>query len=445
MAEKKKDPLDKLDPRFKTLHRFCSAVDKKFGRGSIGTAAENLILDIPRISTGSMALDHALGGGVPARRMTMFFGNKSGGKSTTAMMVVGQAQKLCRNCFRPAQGMKVKSVIVDRAGDKREMFYAEAFCDCYAKGIWKPQRFKFHDEKKDVYLDEPEKEYKARLKKLKENSFEEMICGLLDVEGTHDKDWTESLGVDNRRLMYYRPETAEECIDMYDPWVRTGSVDLLVLDTVAFLTPSVEVEKSANEWQQGLQARLMSKFSRKMNAAMIHGARCYGRQVTQIWCNQVRMNISPFGGEFMPGGKSQGFAASAEIKFIPGKPEVEKMDTGKKGEELFVPLWTDIKFRCVKNKVAPGGIEAYYRLMLTNTETKQKGQISEDEQIWRWARYYMLVGKTDDDKKWYYHGREGTQEYRTFSEIQAMVMGTPEELAWMKSNIMMLMLGKVDK
>jgi RecA/RadA recombinase len=434
-----KDPFADLDPRFKVLNDFCTAVDKRFGRGSIGTASG--ALDIPRISTGSMSLDHALGGGVPARRLSLFYGKKSTGKSSTAMMVVAHAQGLCRHCFRPVKDLVVKSVKVDRDGDEREIFYAEGTCDCYAKGIWNPPRLKFYDEKKGVYLDEPEREYKARLKRLKENSYGELICGLQDIEGTHDKEWAASLGVDNRRLIYYRPETAEECIDVYDPWVRTGTIDLLVLDTVAFLTPSEEIEKSSVDWQRGLQARLMSKFSRKMNAALTHCSRQFGQQPTQIWCNQVRMSIGPFGGEVVPGGLSQGFAASVEVKFFPNKPEVLKLNTGKKGDEIVVPVSTDIKFKCVKNKVASVGVEGYYRLILTDTETLKKGQISEYDQVWRWARYYELVGKADNGK-WFYWGLNGKIEAKTFSEIQSTVSSSQEEIAWLRDRLMDMLLGR---
>jgi len=435
------DPLDGLDPRIAKLHQFATIVDKKFGRGSIGSAKDNLVLDIPRITTGSLMFDYALGGGIPRGRITMFFGNKSGGKTTNSKRVVAQAQRLCRNCFRPAKNMVVKSVIVQsdvKDEEPTEVFYAEAECDCYKIGLFKPPRYKRVNKQTKRLEDIPITEHNARLKRYEENSFEEMICGYVDTEGAYDKEWAALLGVDNRRLMYYRPPTAEEAIDVYDPWIRTGAVDFLVMDTLAFMTPRVEVEESSENWQQGLQARLINKFTRKVASAMSACVRQWGRTPTQIWCNQVRMSIGPFGGEVIPGGKGQGFATSIEVKFRPGKPEVEKIDTGKKGEEIEVPLWTDIKFKVVKNKVAPSGIEGYYRMMVNNTETKMKSEISEDDQVFRYAKHFNLFAKADKGSGWEYDGRQ----FRTLDEIKAMVKGDWEEWTRLKAMLTALLANK---
>jgi len=842
----KKNPLEGKDTRLSKLHNFAMLVDKKYGRGSIGTADENLVLDMPRISHGSMAFEYALGGGIPRGRIVMFYGKKSGGKTTNAKRIVGQAQKLCRNCFRPAHNMQVKSVIVERDGTKREMFYAEAECDCYKAGLFKPEPYTVMDAKGHPQS-ESKSDYSARLKKYEKNSYEELICAWLDTEGTYDKEWAELMGVDNRRVSYYRPETAEEAIDVFDPWVRTGAVDLLVLDTLAFLTPRDEIEKSSEEWQQGLQARLINKFCvdgdarvvtqsgrvkplravvpgdmlrcltsdrrvvwrrvsdiwsngikpvvqindklrvtpvhevslkyglsrenseqcwgpassldigdsigrvrrsphsgtkefgpgrarllgylygdrswcryggpslaafdddikdevssiverefgclfntkhwvlvkgselkggsarnpirawlaeigvdfdtkartkvfpesvyelsvhqladligglwgadgwpatghigltstsykmiwqvwdillrlgiwsevhymeatdsyrlvvsgsnvdrfrsvvtvtgekgdrisavqagkgccaqdwmtddvlneikklisgrevaeilglrssrptypewnkpgrikldrrdvqkladekapslrtftgddiwwerfhetsqcgsvevfdvemewddqdgepnfevngyfvhncRKVASAMSSCARLYNRAPTQIWCNQVRMKIGQYGGEVMPGGMGQGFSTSIEVKFFPKNPEIELVKAGNKGEEIAVPLWVDIAYKITKNKVASAGVEGFYRMMLSDTDNRRKGDIVEDDQVFRWAQYYGLISKTADDKKWVYRGTE----YRTKGEIDELAKSTPEEMAWLKKTLLDLLL-----
>jgi len=213
-------------------------------------------------------------------------------------------------------------------------------------------------------------------------------------------------------------------------------VDLLVLDTLAFLTPRDEIEKSSEEWQQGLQARLINKFCRKVASAMSSCARFWNRAPTQIWCNQVRMKIGPFPGEVMPGGMGQGFSTSVEVKFFPKNPEVELVKAGNKGEDIAVPLWVDIAYKITKNKVASAGIEGFYRMMLSDTDARKKGEIVEDDQVFRWAQHYGLIGKTADEKKWLYRGTE----YRTKGEIETLTKGTPKEMTWLKKTLLDLLL-----
>lgn len=439
MAKKEPDEKPAMDPRLRAMAQFASTVDRKFGRGAMASASEAAQLDKMKISTGALSLDYALGGGVPKGRITLFYGKRSGGKTLNAMRVIAKAQTLCRNCFRPAQNLVVKeeTIVLGEGKDKQEkkVWYAEAFCDCYEKGLFVPGPYQVPDSK-GVLIEEDKKEFAARIKRYEKNSYEEMICGLLDTEGTHDREWAERLGVDNRRLYYDHPQTAEELVDVYDPWLRTGAVDLVVLDTIAFMTPRKEIEASAEEWQQGLQARLVNKLCRKISAANAACARQWRRMPTQIWCNQVRAKIGGYGdGETLPGGMGQEFSASIEVKFWPTQPEVEQIKAGNKGEEITVPLWVDIRFKVTKNKMAPSSIEGFYRMILTDTESRRKGDISEDDTLFRWAKHYELVSKDDDDK-WCYDG----QTYRTQAELQEILRRGPERDR-LKSLLMSLLTG----
>jgi RecA/RadA recombinase len=423
-----------MDSRFARLGEFCSLVEKKFGRGSINMSAKDVCLDVLRIPSGSVVLDYALGGGIPRGRVTMFYGKKSSGKSTTALKVVANAQKVCRNCGRYVE-TEIKSTVIEQGGEERKVFYAVGNCDCYKKGLFFPVRYKNITVSGKIE-EEGIREYESRLERYEKNSYEEMIVGWIDTEGAYDQEWAKVLGIDNNRIMYYRPETAEEAIDVCDSWLRTGAIDLLVIDTLAYLTPQIEIEKSSLEWQQGIQARLINKFCRKVASAMSICARRWGRAPTMIWNNQVRMKIGSFGGEVLPGGMGQTFSTSVEVKFWPGKVEVESIKAGNKGEEIYVPLYTEVQFKVIKNKTAPVGIEGFYRLILRDMETVRKGDISELDQIIRWSKYFGIISK--EKNQWKY--RNNT--YNKLLEIEELIRVNKKEERWLKNVLLNLLLNK---
>ena len=188
-------------------------------------------------------------------------------------------------------------------------------CDCFALEMF--EAIQYPDEKKQDFND--------RVSRYHENSYEPYTIALIDMEGSFDHEWAANLGLDERTIVYVRPDTAEEAIDIYDSLMRTGAVDMMILDSIAALTPSKEVEESMEKWQQGLQARLVNKFIRKVQASANAVYQDYGRMVTQVWINQVREKIGVMFGDntTIPGGKGQGFATSVEVKMWTSAYEVE--------------------------------------------------------------------------------------------------------------------------
>lgn len=235
--------------RVDALTALRAAANKKYGAGTIQLAGRRKPMPVPRLTSGSLSYDFALGGGFPVGHITILRGPESSGKTTDATRAAGLAQEVCANCYRrPPGGIALGEHIDQETGEVVPV--AEATCDCVRTGLYEPR----------IREGEDGNAFKARQKHMQENSFDEFRVAFLDVEGTFDDDWARSLGCDPDRLVKARPSCAEEAIDLHDDLVRTGSVDLIILDSLAAMTPSTEIEASAMEWQQGLQARLLNKF-----------------------------------------------------------------------------------------------------------------------------------------------------------------------------------------
>lgn len=363
------------------LRKFAAKVSDKYGTGTVGIGVG--ISEIPRIKTRSLALDVALGGGIPVGRTVMFYGEKSSGKSTTAYRIAGVSQKLCANCLRPTETEVVEDI--DETTGEVEVCQI-GHCDCYELGLFTPTR----------YPSEKNADWTARLAGYKENSYEEFRVALIDIEASFDKTWAEKLGLDDRLVVYVRPDTAEEAIDIYDSLLRTGSVDMFILDSIAAMTPSKEVEESVEKWQQGLQARLVNKFVRKVQASSNSVAREYGRLVTQIWINQVREKIGVMFGDptTTPGGKGQGFATSVEVKMWSSQYNKESL-AELAGKEKSMEIASDVRinFRCEKNKTAPPKATGSYVMELAT------GAVMQDALLTSLAERFGVLRK-ESATKW---------------------------------------------
>ena len=369
-------------------------VNDKHGAGTMSTAM--YVMDMPRLSTGSLSFDRALGGGIPAGRTTIFRGSESSGKTTNAYRVLGLAQNICANCYRPVHELE----FVEDKGD----FSAVGECDCFQGGLFETKQ----------YPDEKNDEYKARIKEYEKNSYEEYRVALIDMEGAYDKEWAAKLGVDDRRLVYVRPDTAEEAMDIYDNLLRTGEVDLLVLDSIAAMTPSTEVTESLEKWQQGLQARLMGKFSRKTQSGANSVAKEYKRLPTQLWINQEREKIGVMFGDnkVMPAGLAQLFAASIIVKMWPSKWEKEVMDADLiKDYQMDIGTRVRMNFKVTKNKTAPAMQAGSFDMFTTG---KEAGQIDQSKYIMALAEKFGLFGSVGDGAKKMW--KVGNKEFKTKKE-----------------------------
>ncbi len=379
------------------------------------------VIPMGRLSTRSLTYDVALGGGPPVGRIWMIHGKKSSGKTYTALSVAADAQSRCANCLRY---VLIEDVIeTGHDPETGEIEYAAvAQCDCYAKGLFKTRPFPEEKEPKaadglkqiEILVDDPKKPgakkkkkvkvYEQRLAELAENSYEEFRVAFLDAEKAFVPEWAAKVGVDVRRLVYDRPATAEEACDTYDALLRTGSIDLVIIDSIAQMTPSKEVEASAEDEMVGVQARLINRMCRKTVAAMVDVYRDYGREVTQIWLNQVRMKVNTggFGSpETRPGGMGQEFVNSVESKMWPNDWDEETVDDGMiKVDAMSMAVTGRLNFKTEKNKTAPpkqiGSFVLDYRT----------GQIDQMGQITALCERYGMLAKATKGGKWDFRGKE---------------------------------------
>lgn len=406
------------------LNNIKATINKKHGAGTITNAG--VIRRIPRISTGSLSFDRALGGGVAVGRTTIFAGQESSGKTTNAIRVAGIAQGLCRNCYRPVD---IQEFYEDDDGNGGVELIPIAECDCYKSGLFKPIQ----------YIDEKKDEYKERMDRYTENSYDEFRVAFFDQEGAFDIEWSNKLGLDtDSRFLYVRLDTAEEAIDVYDALMRSGEVDLFILDSIAAMTPSAEVEESVEKWQQGLQARLMGKFSRKVVSAQNFVLKGFGRTPTQIWINQIRQKIGVMFGDntVLPGGLAQKFSSSTTAMMWSSKWQREVRDKDLP-EEFRTDIGTRVRMnmKTIKNKTAPAYQTGSYDMFV---EGEDAGKIDESKYIIAMAGKFGLYREEGEGpkKKWHI----GNEIYDKKKDAMAR-MSEPKTLDAMRGIILKKLLG----
>lgn len=268
-----KKSVDTTTDRSKALETALKQIRKDFGEGSIMKLGENQGMNIEVIPTGSINLDLALGlGGVPRGRIIEVYGAESSGKTTIALHIVAQAQKM--------------------GG----------------------------------------------------------VAAFIDAEHALDPVYAKALGVDVEELLISQPDFGEQALEIADMLVRSGAIDVIVVDSVAALVPKAEIDGEMSDQQMGLQARLMSKALRKLTGSINKS------KTTMIFINQVRDKIGGF--SFGPqttttGGKALKFYSSVRM-------EVKRVGSVKQGEEV---IGNETVVKVTKNKVAPPFKEAKFQIM----------------------------------------------------------------------------------
>jgi recombination protein RecA len=249
--------------REKAVDLAISQIERQFGKGSImRLGGDEKISDVPAISTGALSLDIALGiGGVPRGRIVEIFGPESGGKTTLALHIVAEAQRM------------------------------------------------------------------------------NGLAAFIDAEHALDVTYARKIGVNTDDLLISQPDTGEQALEIAETLVRSGALDVLVVDSVAALVPKAEIEGEMGDAQMGLQARLMSQALRKLTGSISKS------KTTVIFINQLRMKIGVFFGnpETTTGGNALKFYSTMRL-------DIRKVNAIKQGQDV-VGMRTRVKV--VKNKLAP--------------------------------------------------------------------------------------------
>ncbi len=250
-----------MDERRKQILATLAQMDKQFGKGSVLMLGSRAALPVEVISTGSIAIDNALGaGGLPRGRVIEIFGPESSGKTTLALHVIAEAQ---------------------RAGGN---------------------------------------------------------AAFIDAEHALDPTYAARLGVDIENLVVSQPDYGEQALEIAQALVNSQAVDVIVIDSVAALTPKAEIEGEMGDSHMGLHARMMSQALRKLTASVSRANTCL------IFINQLREKIGVMFGnpETTTGGRALKFYASV-------RTEVRRTTTIKDGENI---VGNRTKIKIVKNKIA---------------------------------------------------------------------------------------------
>jgi len=250
------------EDKSKAIDVAVTQIERQFGKGSIMKLGEGSKVNVDVISTGSVSLDAALGiGGIPRGRIVEIFGPESSGKTTLALHIVAEAQKIGGH------------------------------------------------------------------------------AAFVDAEHALDPSYAKKLGVDTINLLVSQPDSGEQALEIVETLVRSGALDVIVVDSVAALVPRAEIEGEMGDSHMGLQARLMSQALRKLTATVSKS------NTTVIFINQIREKIGVMFGnpETTTGGRALKFYTSIRM-------DIRRIATIKEGQDM---VGNRTKVKIVKNKMAP--------------------------------------------------------------------------------------------
>jgi recombination protein RecA len=370
VARRKKPKAEAPSKSVSKLARFAAQVTKQYGGGSIMTADQVSKMTVPRVQTGIFAFDAATGGGFPIGRMSMVFGEESTGKSTLYIKAVAAAQRMCASCYRVCElepGF-VETIDANTGEVKEVESMIVGSCEC--------------------------------------GNPRSMVVAWVDQEGTWKSDWAAEHGVYEERLIMSRPVIAEEAVDIIDALLGEGLADIVVLDSIAEMSPATEVDQSAVDSYNnpGLHARIMNSAIRKWNSGFnaMFKASMRGENVSipSLWLvNQTRQKVGvTFGSpETIPGGFGQKFAVSLTVRTRKLKYKVPQ-DEALRKTMLLDTHWVELGLKVVKNKVSAAQQEGTYRLCLRDVGPFKKGQVLDHDDVLFYALKYEVVEQLSAQK-----------------------------------------------
>lgn len=228
------------------------------------------------------------------------------------------------------------------------------------------------------------------------------IAAFIDAEHAIDPVYAQRLGVDTDNLLISQPDTGEQALEIAESLIRSGSVDIIVIDSVAALTPRSEIEGDMGDSHMGLQARLMSQALRKLTAVISRSKTCV------IFINQIREKIGVMFGnpETTPGGRALKFYSSVRL-------DIRRIETLKRGDEI---LGNRVRVKVVKNKVAPPFKQAVFDIMFGEGISKE-GDVLEAA---------LKAGLIKKSGAWFSYGQtrigQGRENARDFLKENPKVM-----------------------
>lgn len=349
-----------LDTRTK-LAGVMNAVNKKYGEGTMARASRVAFAHLTRNSTGVFNLDVGTGGGFPKGRSIGLVGDESVGKTTLCLMFMGSLQHTCRKC-QEGFGWYTDEVIDEKTGEvKSSDMVVTQPCECGAN--------------------------------------EPHVVLLVDAEGSFDPTWAARLGVDVPTLIVVQPEWGQQAVDMVNAVIRSGELDALIFDSIAQATPSQEIEKSAESTEPGIQARIMNRMFRTVQAGLNSLGMDNPNKPSLIFVNQFREKIGVMYGDptTWPGGKGQNFAYSILIIMRAGKAIDE---TGNVGGTKGAKVGREIHWHVRKNKTAIPEKKGSFKLFYADAPKAGHGagSVNNSEQI---VQHGMALGVIEKGGAWY--------------------------------------------
>jgi recombination protein RecA len=335
----KDEKLEMNKEKLKALQLTMDKIEKSYGKGSIMRLGDRVVDDVAAISSGSIALDVALGiGGYPKGRVIEIFGPESSGKTTLAIHAIAEAQK---------------------AGG---------------------------------------------------------IAAIVDAEHAFDPYYAKNLGVNIDELLISQPDNGEQALEIVDSLIRSGAIDIVVIDSVAALTPKAEIEGEMGDSKMGLQARLMSQALRKLTANISKTKTCC------IFINQLREKIGVMFGnpETTTGGNALKFYASVRL-------DIRKTGQIKDGEEV---QGNNVRVKVVKNKVAPPFRKAEFDIIFGEG-------ISKSGEIVDLGVQYNIIKKSGS---WFSYGDTKLGQGR--DTVRKLIVDNPELAQEMETKIVEAISGK---